>query len=66
MTLTSTGLVLALDEVGSADAPRVGRKAATLGALRRAGFPVPDGVVVATEALACTLAAARLDGSAGP
>jgi len=30
MTLTSTGLVLALDEVGLADAPRVGRKAATL------------------------------------
>ncbi len=30
MTLTSTGLVLPLDEVGSADAPRVGHKAATL------------------------------------
>jgi pyruvate,water dikinase len=66
MTLTSTGLVLPLDEVGSADTPRVGRKAATLGALRRAGFPVPDGVVVTTEALARTLAAARLDGAAGP
>jgi rifampicin phosphotransferase len=66
MTLTSTGLVLALDDVESADAPRVGRKAATLGALRRAGFPVPDGVVITTGALARTLAAARLDGSAGP
>lgn len=66
MTLTSTGLVLSLDEVGPADTPRAGRKAATLGALRRAGFPVPDGVVVTTEALASTLAAARLDGSAGP
>jgi pyruvate,water dikinase len=55
MILTSTGLVLALDEVGSADAPRAGCKAATLGALRRAGFPVPDGVVVTTEALAHTL-----------
>ena len=32
--LTSTGLVLPLDEVGSADAARVGRKAATLGELR--------------------------------
>ena len=66
MTLTSTGLVVSLDDVESADAPRVGRKAATLGALRRAGFPVPDGVVVTTGALARTLAAARLDGSAGP
>jgi rifampicin phosphotransferase len=66
MTLTSTGLVLALDEVGSADAARVGRKAATLGELRRAGFPVPDGVVFTTEALARTLAAAGLDAGAAP
>ncbi len=66
MTLTSIDLVVSLDDVESADAPRVGRKAATLGALRRAGFPVPDGVVVTTEALARTLAAARLDGRAGP
>jgi pyruvate,water dikinase len=66
MTLTSTGLVLSLDEVGSVDAARVGRKAATLGELRRAGFPVPDGVVLATEALARTLAAAGLDAGAGP
>ena len=64
--LTSTGLVLPLDEVGSADAARVGRKAATLGELRRAGFPVPDGVVLTTEALARTLAAAGLDGAAVP
>ena len=66
MTLTSTGLVLPLDEVGSADAARVGRKAATLGELRRAGFPVPDGMVLTTEALARTLAAAGLDGAAAP
>jgi hypothetical protein len=66
MTLTSTGLVLSLDEVGSADAPRVGRKAATLGELRRAGFPVADGVVLTTGALTRTLAAAGLEADAFP
>jgi len=66
MTLTSTELVLPLDEVGSADASRVGRKAATLGELKRAGFPVPEGVVLTTEALARTLAVAGLDAAAGP
>ena len=66
MTLTSTDLVLSLDEVGLADAPRAGHKAATLGELRRAGFPVPDGVVLTTDALARTLAAAGLDAAADP
>ena len=61
MTLTSTDLVVSLDEVGLADAPRAGHKAATLGELKRAGFPVPDGVVLTTDALARTLAAAGLD-----
>lgn len=66
MTLTSIDLVPPLDEVGSADSPRVGHKAATLGELKRAGFPVPEGVVVTTEALARTMAAAGLDAVAGP
>ena len=66
MTLTSTSLVLPLDELGSSDAHRAGRKAATLAALKRAGFPVPDGVVLTTEALARTLAAAGLDAGASP
>src|SRR6266508_6086270 len=66
MTLTSIDLVVPLDEVGSADASRVGRKAATLGALKHAGFPVPEGVVVTTEALVRTLAAAGLAAGAGP
>jgi rifampicin phosphotransferase len=66
MTLTSTDLVLSLDEIGLADAPRAGHKAATLGELRRAGFPVPDGMVLTTDALARTLAAAGLDAAAGP
>lgn len=38
--------MITLDEVGAADAPVVGCKAANLGELRRAGFPVPDGFVV--------------------
>jgi phosphoenolpyruvate synthase/pyruvate phosphate dikinase len=66
MTLPSIDLVLSLDDVGSADAPRAGHKAATLGALKRAGFPVPEGVVVTTEALTRTLVAAGLDAGAGP
>ena len=66
MTLTSTDLVLSLDEIGLADASRAGHKAATLGELRRAGFPVPDGMVLTTDALARTLAAAGLDAAAGP
>jgi rifampicin phosphotransferase len=66
MTLTSIDLVLPLDEVGPADAARVGRKAATLGALKRAGFPVPEGMVVTTEALVRTLAAGGLDAGADP
>ena len=38
-----------LREVGLDDLSRVGRKAATLGELSRAGFPVPDGIVVLPE-----------------
>jgi pyruvate,water dikinase len=44
--------VLPLAAVTSADADRVGRKAATLGELTRAGFPVPDGFAVTVDALA--------------
>ena len=66
MMLPSSGLGLALEAVGLADAGRVGRKAATLGELKRAGFPVPEGVVLTTEALAQTLAAAGLGGDAQP
>jgi phosphoenolpyruvate synthase/pyruvate phosphate dikinase len=66
MILPSTGLGLALDAVGLVDAGRVGRKAATLGELKRAGFPVPEGVVLTTEALVRTLTAAGLDADAKP
>ena len=42
------------------DAALVGNKATTLATLRRAGFPVPDGVVLTTEALEHALTAAGL------
>lgn len=43
--------ILPLSEIGLADTPRAGRKAAVLGELRKAGFPVPDGFVVPVGAV---------------
>jgi phosphoenolpyruvate synthase/pyruvate phosphate dikinase len=43
-------LVAPLRAFGRADVPRAGGKGANLGELVRAGFPVPDGVVVTTDA----------------
>ena len=42
--------VVPLAALSNTDRGRVGGKAATLGELMRAGFPVPDGFVVAREA----------------
>jgi hypothetical protein len=42
--------VIGLTEVGLADASRVGRKAAVLGELLGAGFPVPAGFAITVEA----------------
>lgn len=64
MTFTDVRLVRSLDDVGIKDAGQSGSKAATLGDLKRAGFPVPEGVVVTTEALAQALALAGLDAAA--
>ena len=47
-----SSLVLSLDEVGAADAGRVGGKGANLGELLRNGFPVPPGFVVCAPAYA--------------
>jgi rifampicin phosphotransferase len=60
MTTTSTGQMRSLAEVGIDDIALVGSKAATLATLKQAGFPVPDGVVLTTEALdyALTMVAA--------
>jgi phosphohistidine swiveling domain-containing protein len=55
-----TAFVRALTEVGIDDAAAVGRKAGALGDLSRAGFPVPGGFVVTTEAMRRVLAAADL------
>ncbi len=52
-----TGWGLPLD-AADAEAERVGPKAAALGQLRRAGLPVPDGVVLPAEVYRAALAAA--------
>jgi rifampicin phosphotransferase len=44
-------MLLPLASVGPADVARVGRKAAALGALARAGFPVPPGLVLPVGAV---------------
>lgn len=61
MTTTSIERVRSLADVGVEDIALVGNRAATLATLRRAGFPVPEGVVLTTEALADAPAAGRLD-----
>ncbi|GAA2860598.1 phosphoenolpyruvate synthase [Streptosporangium fragile] len=45
-----TPIILTFDEIGSETLPLVGGKAANLGVLTAAGFPVPPGVCVTTEA----------------
>src|SRR2546423_2587420 len=52
--------ILPLDTLTRADAHRAGAKAATLGDLAHAGFPVPDGFVLTTDAYARFLAAHAL------
>jgi rifampicin phosphotransferase len=64
MTMTSLDQLRLLADVDREDIALLGNKAATLATLRRAGFPVPDGVVLTTEALAQALAAAGLEDGA--
>ena len=52
MNSTSIGLIRSLDDVGVAETGQVGSKAANLGELKRAGFPVPVGVV---DVLVCRI-----------
>jgi phosphoenolpyruvate synthase/pyruvate phosphate dikinase len=63
---TNVQLVRSLEDVGAADIGEVGSKAATLGELKRAGFPVPEGFVLTTEALVKALDSAGLDCTARP
>jgi rifampicin phosphotransferase len=58
MELTDIQFMRSLDDAGLDDGALLGAKAATLADLKRAGFPVPEGVVVTTEALAHALASA--------
>ena len=58
MGFTDIHLIRSLDDAGVDDGAQVGGKAATLAELKRAGFPVPEGVVVTTEALAQVLESA--------
>ncbi|WP_414637775.1 phosphoenolpyruvate synthase [Actinomycetospora sp.] len=58
-TVRTTGIPT-LDELHASDAPAVGGKAAHLGELRSAGFPVPPGFVVPAAAFLDTLDAAGL------
>jgi pyruvate,water dikinase len=64
MTMTRIEQVRALADVSVHDIALVGNKAATLATLKRAGFPVLDGVVLTTEALDTALTAAGLNKSA--
>lgn len=43
-------LTLAFDQIAATDLPRVGGKGANLGEMARAGFPVPPGFCISTEA----------------
>src|SRR4029453_14573954 len=61
---TTTSYVLDLRD--AVDPRLVGRKAATLGRLRRDGFPVPDGAALASDALDEALTQAGLSADASP
>jgi rifampicin phosphotransferase len=60
MTMTGIERVGSIADVAVEDIALVGNKAATFAALRRAGFPVPEAVVLTTDALAYALVAAGL------
>ena len=51
-TAAISGDILPFAEIGAADLPRVGGKGANLGVLTAAGFPVPTGFCVTTDAYA--------------
>src|SRR3989442_13307308 len=54
-------LVRPLASLGSADLALAGGKGANLGELMRAGFPVPEGFVLTTDAYALAAGAAGVD-----
>lgn len=54
-------LVVPLSALGAHDLPIAGGKGANLGELIRAGFPVPDGFVITTDAYVAAASAAAVD-----
>lgn len=66
MTTKLHTYILQLSECTAGDTIRVGTKAANLGDLMRAGFPVPDGFVLTAEAFERFVNANRLDESISP
>src|SRR5207253_696733 len=54
-------LVVPLSTLGAQDLTVAGGKGANLGELIRAGFPVPDGFVITTDAYAAAASAASID-----
>ena len=54
-------LVVPLSALGAQDLPIAGGKGANLGELIHAGFPVPDGFVITTDAYLAAASAARVD-----
>src|SRR5579864_4319107 len=61
-----TNYVLSLTDIARRDVESVGAKAANLGELARAGFPVPDGFVLTTSAFDRFLAANALGPGSSP
>lgn len=57
----SQGRIRQLDDIDFADHHNVGGKAAVLGGLRQAGFPVPDGVVLTATSPPFRLSDAEMD-----
>jgi pyruvate,water dikinase len=69
MQQISAAEIVSLDDDDALDIARAGAKAAVLARMRRAGFPVPDGVVVLADALRTqldTVAPAEADLLAAP
>ncbi|MCP5099841.1 MAG: phosphoenolpyruvate synthase, partial [Chloroflexi bacterium] len=56
-----TAYILSINEIGADALPKVGGKGANLGELTRAGFSVPPGFCVTTDAFDQFMAEARDD-----
>ncbi len=66
MAIKNLSYVIDLKELSQSDSELVGAKAANLGELARAGFPVPDGFVLTTNACGRFLTANGFDTDSSP